>query len=282
MHLLAPAKINLFLRSINRRADGYHELETVFVHCDLADTIWLEARVQTITVDSALDLSPSDDLAGRAAQALRRAAGRTELGVHIRIDKRIPVGGGLGGGSSNAAAVLRGLNELWSLHFEDDRLLAIAAELGADVPFLLRGGLALARGVGEQLEAIPCALKALDGVLLFPKVGVSTPRAFGWLDDEGKDRDPRSAETLLKALAQGDAAAVVAHCYNGFAAPVAHRVPEVAQALDEARRAGFVPLLCGSGSTVLALTEPGAPPKASLLERWSPTPVRLSGLQEEL
>jgi 4-diphosphocytidyl-2-C-methyl-D-erythritol kinase len=281
MHLLAPAKINLFLRSIKRRDDGYHELETVFVHCDLADTVGLEACPQTLTVDSPLRLSPSEDLAARAAHALRLAAGRPELGAHISIDKRIPVGGGLGGGSSNAAAVLRGLNELWGLHFADHQLLAIAAGLGADVPFLLRGGLRLGRGVGEQLEAIPCALANLDGLLLFPTVGVSTPRAFGWLDDDGQDCDAHAVEPLLDALARGDAAAVVEHCYNGFSASVGRRVPEVAQALDDAQRAGYLPLLCGSGSTVLALNKGGAP-DAALLERWNPTPVRLSGLQEEL
>jgi 4-diphosphocytidyl-2-C-methyl-D-erythritol kinase len=282
MQLLAPAKINLFLRSAGRRDDGFHELDTVFVHTDFADRLTLETRHRTITVESPLGLDASEDLAGRAALALRAAAGDPELGVHIVVSKKIPVGGGLGGGSSNAAATLRGLHQLWGLSLGEQALLTIAAGLGADVPFLLRGGLKRGRGIGEKLQPIPCAVPTLEGLLLFPPVGVSTPAAFAWLDADGFDCDQRSAAPLLDALARGDAAAVIDRCYNGFTDPVRRRVPSVAEALDEARAAGFRPLLCGSGSTVLALRPPGVALDASELRRWNPISVCLTGLGEDL
>lgn len=152
--LPAPAKLNLFLHVVGRRADGYHLLQSAFVLIDWADTLHLEARA-----DGALhrhDLGPAlpaDDLCLRAARALQAASG-TAQGVDIHIDKQVPWGAGLGGGSSDAATVLLGLNRLWGLHWPRERLLPLAASLGADVPFFVGGTNAWVEGIGERLTPI--------------------------------------------------------------------------------------------------------------------------------
>lgn len=152
--LAAPAKLNLFLHVVGRRPDGYHLLESVFVLIDWADTLHLErrddGRLQRHDLNVAL---PADDLCLRAARALQAASG-TRYGVDISIEKQLPWGAGLGGGSSDAATVLLGLNRLWDLHWPRARLLALAVQIGADVPFFVGGRNAVVGGIGERLAPI--------------------------------------------------------------------------------------------------------------------------------
>lgn len=179
----APAKLNLFLHVLGRRSNGYHELETVFVPIDLADTLHLTRRT-----DSNIErcgqmpgVAADDDLSVRAARLLQRASG-SRAGVTIQIDKRIPMGAGLGGGSSDAATVLLVLNRLWQLHWPRERLAELALQLGADVPFFVFGKPAYARGVGEKLESLPLAAHAWlpsCAVLVAPAAQVSTAQVFG-------------------------------------------------------------------------------------------------------
>jgi 4-diphosphocytidyl-2-C-methyl-D-erythritol kinase len=154
LDLPAPAKLNLFLHVVGRRADGYHLLQSPFVLIDWADALHLErrddGRLQRHDLGAAL---PADDLCLRAARALQQASG-TGLGVDISIDKRVPWGAGLGGGSSDAATTLLGLNRLWGLGWSKPRLLALAATLGADVPFFVGGHNAFVEGVGERLRLL--------------------------------------------------------------------------------------------------------------------------------
>jgi 4-diphosphocytidyl-2-C-methyl-D-erythritol kinase len=153
-HLPCPAKLNLFLHVLGRRDDGYHLLQSVFVLIDWLDTIHLEVRAdgQLRRHDVLVEL-PADDLCLRAARALQAASG-TQLGVDISIEKRIPWGAGLGGGSSDAASTLLGLNRLWGLNWPRSRLQALAVKLGADVPFFVAGRNAWVEGIGEQLTPI--------------------------------------------------------------------------------------------------------------------------------
>jgi len=148
----APAKVNLFLHVTGRRADGYHTLESLFALIDWADTIALDVRDDgAIVRANALPGVPEDDdLTLRAARALRTHSG-TRLGVTIAVEKSLPMGAGLGGGSSDAASVLLALNRLWALRLPRDELAAIGQSLGADVPFFVGGGPAVARGTGEAL-----------------------------------------------------------------------------------------------------------------------------------
>ncbi len=177
----APAKINLFLHVTGRRTDGYHLLQTAFQFLELTDTLTITLRrdgeirrTQTIP-GSASTIPPHDDLCVRAALRLKQESG-TSLGADLGVTKRIPLGGGLGGGSSDAATTLLALNDLWELHWPRERLAASGVTLGADVPVFVMGHAAFAEGVGEQLT--PIDLPELPVLLLWPFIHCSTARVF--------------------------------------------------------------------------------------------------------
>lgn len=179
--LPAPAKLNLFLHVTGRRPDGYHLLESVFVLIDWQDTLHIETRA-----DGQLrrhDLGPrlpEDDLCLRAARLLQQLSG-TSMGCDIHIDKQVPWGAGLGGGSSDAATVLLALNQLWQLNWPEDRLAALAVTLGADVPFFVHGRNAWVEGIGERITpiALPESVLSARLLVLKPPVAVPTPAIFG-------------------------------------------------------------------------------------------------------
>lgn len=260
MKLLAPAKTNLFLEVRARRPDGFHELDTVFAALALADELELSplpgGRIE-LTVEGPADV-PADasNLAWRAAEALRGAAGRPELGAALRLHKRIPAGGGLGGGSSDAAAVLRGLDQVWGTRLAPARLHALSAGLGSDVPFFLQAGLQRGRGRGEALEPLPAPARELDLVLVLPGFGCPTPEVYRALapflpGPEG----PREPAALLAALRAGDAGAVGSALWNRLELPAFARWPRLRELRDLLRaRPGVTgALLSGSGSTLLAV-----------------------------
>ncbi len=174
----APAKLNLFLHVTGRRADGYHELQTLFQLVDLADAIDIRVRRDgVITRSGGLPgVPPEADLAVRAATLLRDAAGEPALGADLALEKRIPAGAGMGGGSSDAATVLVALNALWGLGLEAGRLAALGLRLGADVPVFIQGTAAEGRGVGEQLQ--PVAIPPAWFAVVFPGHPVATAAAF--------------------------------------------------------------------------------------------------------
>ena len=197
----APAKVNLFLHVTGRRADGYPTLESLFSLVDLADTLALEPRDDgaILRANDVPGVPADDDLAIRAARALQRASG-TKHGVSIEVGKAIPMGAGLGGGSSDAASVLLALNRLWSLSQPRAALLEIAATLGADVPFFVFGETALARGIGERLAAMtmptswlalafPAARVATADIFAAPELTRSTPSAKMDVFSEGYGRN---------------------------------------------------------------------------------------------
>ncbi|MPZ43926.1 MAG: 4-(cytidine 5'-diphospho)-2-C-methyl-D-erythritol kinase [Betaproteobacteria bacterium] len=173
----APAKLNLFLHVLGRRADGYHELQTVFRFLDAGDRLDIRVRADgdIVRSNAVAGLPAETDLCVRAARLLRGRTG-THLGAEIRLDKRLPLGGGLGGGSSDAATVLIVLNRLWGLDLTRGQLMAIALELGADVPVFVFGESAWGEGIGERLT--PIALPGAWYVVLVPPVSVSTTAVF--------------------------------------------------------------------------------------------------------
>lgn len=247
-NLPAPAKLNLFLHVTGRRADGYHLLETVFEAIDLCDRVHLRRRTDGVIgrLGALPGIDPETDLTVRAARSLALYTG-CRLGVDIGLDKQIPIGGGLGGGSSDAATVLMGLNRLWELGLDAPRLAAIGAQLGADVPFFIFGETAYATGIGEQLTA--CPQPARTYVLVAPGAGVATPRVFS---DPGLTRDtkPLKIDGLLRGLS-------VFRGRNDLE-PVALRLePKAAQCLSGLREAALqvgidpgLTRMSGSGSTV--------------------------------
>src|SRR5512141_1624656 len=169
----APAKLNLFLHVVGRRPDGYHLLQSVFTLIDHCDIVRLRVRDDGVVgrVNDLPGVPPEEDLAVRAARLLQEASG-TPLGADIEVEKRIPIGGGLGGGSSDAATVLLALDRLWGTHFGAQALGELAPALGADVPFFLHGGAAWAEGIGDELRSVE--LPPRWYVVLVPPVGVPT------------------------------------------------------------------------------------------------------------
>ncbi|MEO5558776.1 MAG: 4-(cytidine 5'-diphospho)-2-C-methyl-D-erythritol kinase, partial [Dokdonella sp.] len=216
----APAKLNLFLHIVGRREDGYHLLETVFQLLDWGDLVRLRVREDGLIHrhDPLPGIAPENDLAVRAAQALQTATG-SRLGVDIAIDKRIPMGGGLGGGSSDAATVLVALNALWNTNLNDDALAAIGLKLGADVPVFVHGHSAWAEGIGERLRAIDLPERWF--VVVDPGVRVPTIELF-----QAQDLTRNAPRLTIPRFVSG--AATV----NVFEPVVRERFPAVARALD--------------------------------------------------
>lgn len=255
IRLAAPAKVNLYLRILAREADGWHGLETLYARLSLADDITVQRRTEpgvTLEVEGA-DTGPADqNLATRAATLVLAATGGRS-GVHIRLDKRIPVGAGLGGGSSDAAATLVACNQLAGNAIPRHELLQLAARLGADVPFFLSGfPLALAWGHGERMLGLP-ALPPAPALLLIPPTPVATPEAYRWLAEARQGMGRRGALALEPAsLANWSDLARMAG--NDFESPVFGRHPAIRQAFEAL--AGTHPMLCrmsGSGSALFAV-----------------------------
>jgi len=180
--LPAPAKLNLFLHVVGRRADGYHLLESLFRLITLSDAVTIDLRMDGVISRepcSTADWPEADDLTIRAAKALQQATG-TRTGAHIAIYKRIPAGGGLGGGSSDAATVLLGLNRLWRTGLTRKQLMALGLPLGADVPFFLFGQSAFVTGIGEQFQ--PATIPERSYLVTQPNASVPTPTIFAAAD----------------------------------------------------------------------------------------------------
>jgi 4-diphosphocytidyl-2-C-methyl-D-erythritol kinase len=241
----APAKLNLFLHILGRRPDGYHELQTCFQFVDLCDEITIDVRADG-RIRRVVDMPgvPEDnDLCVRAARMLKAAAG-SPLGADLGVLKRVPMGGGLGGGSSDAATCLVALNHLWQLHWPVDELAALGLKLGADVPVFVRGRAAWAEGVGERLTALylPEAPAEANYLILKPNVGVSTAEVFQ--DAELTRNSPPI--TIHGFLATGGR--------NDCLGVVRRRYPEVARAIDWLSRFGSA-RLTGTGSCVFLALE---------------------------
>jgi len=238
----APAKVNLFLHVTGRRDDGYHLLESLFALVDLADTVTLARRDDRAIVRARAvpGVAEHADLAMRAAFALRDATG-ISFGASIDVDKRIPIGGGLGGGSSDAASVLLGLNRLWALGLSRAELAGIGVQLGADVPFFVHGENAIVRGIGEQVT--PVSLPRQWLALAMPSVHVPTAAIFAAPE---LTRSAPSAKMNVFSVGYGrnDLEPVAAACY-----------PEVAVASAALRDVAGSARMTGSGSAVFAVCE---------------------------
>ena len=234
--LPAPAKLNLFLHITGRRADGYHELQTLFQFLDHGDELGFALREDgEIHLRTPIDGVPHDsNLIVRAARLLQQESG-TALGADIWLDKRLPMGGGIGGGSSDAATTLLGLNHLWQTGLDEDHLAALGLRLGADVPVFVRGRAAFAEGVGEQLQAVE--LSEPWFLVAVPQVFVSTAEVFS-APELTRNTPPIKVRSLLEGGGHNDCQPVVEARY-----------PEVRNALILLNK--FVPArLTGTGACV--------------------------------
>ena len=210
--LPAPAKLNLMLHILGRRADGYHELQTLFQFLDFGDELGFALRPDgEIHLHTPIDGVPHDsNLIVRAARLLQQHANCT-LGADIWLDKRLPMGGGIGGGSSDAATTLLGLNHLWQLNYSEDQLASLGLSLGADVPVFVRGHAAFAEGVGEKLQ--PVTLSEPWFLVAIPQVLVSTAEIFS--DPElTRDTSPIKVRSLLEGGGRNDCQPVVTKRYS--------------------------------------------------------------------
>ena len=268
MTIFSPAKINLYLRIVGKRPDGYHELETVMLPLDFGDQISLLSRKTGITLACDDPRLPTDDsnLALRAARVMAKAFG-TDRGAKIGLKKRTPLAAGLGGGSSNAAATLLGLNRLWKLNAPSKKLHTLAASLGSDINFFMAGGAALCRGRGEKIEPVPCKLSGAI-LLVNPGFGISTKWAYeSWARSATESRltvPPPEVSLLLRALAEDDLAGVSRCLSNSLEAPSIRKFP-VLELIKRAMRDGGAvgALMSGSGATVFGLFPDAKLAKAS-------------------
>jgi 4-diphosphocytidyl-2-C-methyl-D-erythritol kinase len=283
--LPAPAKLNLFLHVLGRRADGYHELQTLFALIDLADWIDVERRD-----DGQLNRSGDVvgdvqlDLAMRAARLLQQRTG-SRFGADIHLSKRIPAGAGLGGGSSDAATTLIALNRLWNTGLDRQQLADLALELGSDVPFFVHGKNAFAEGRGEQLT--PLSLQPAHYAVIWPQVHVSTKEIF---EDSGLTRNTKATKMSDFSAAadpepqtlreRGETGTPVLFGANDLEAVARRRFPVIDQVLAHLARFG-VARMTGSGSAVFAITaneDLARAAVADLPENWRGWVVR--GLAE--
>jgi 4-diphosphocytidyl-2-C-methyl-D-erythritol kinase len=255
LRMAAHAKVNVFLRVLGRRDDGYHDVETLVLPISLEDDVTVESADElTLSLEGpAADGIPADDtnIALRAARALAaEAGGARPPGARISIHKRIPVAAGLGGGSADAAATFRLLDELWEREMGRDGLARLAADVGSDVPGLLLGEPAYVRGRGEIVE--PVLLQATTWVVKPFAFGVSSADAYAWWDERAATGPDPGA--LIAAAEAGNDELLGSAVYNDLQGPVAARHPEIADTVAAFTEAGARgALMSGSGPTVVAL-----------------------------
>ncbi|MFD0870353.1 4-diphosphocytidyl-2-C-methyl-D-erythritol kinase [Chlamydia abortus] len=250
----APAKINLSLDVLYKREDGYHEVEMVMTMVDLADRLEMqELSRDTIIISSQAGYIPLDEknLAFQAAKLIKERY-NVHKGVYIHLDKKIPVAAGLAGGSSDAAATLRGLNRLWNLGIPARELMELGAELGSDVPFCVMGGTALASGRGEKLEPLPSPPQCWV-ILAKPPINVSTGEVYGKLKASEIEHHP-SIPDMLQSIRSGRFDLLCRSLGNVLENITFELYPEVRQLRDSMQRMGADGvLMSGSGPTVFGL-----------------------------
>lgn len=234
--LPSPAKLNLFLHILDRREDGYHNLQTLFQILDYGDQLSFSVNKQSeINIISDIEaVAPKDNLVFKAASALQHATD-CHWGCDIQLDKKLPMGAGLGGGSSNAATTLVGLNSLWQCDLSLDQLAEIGSELGADIPVFIKGYSAFAEGIGDKLT--PISLDEFWYLVVTPKIKISTEQIFC------HSELTRNAQAIkIRALSD--------ELYRNDCQPVVETLyPEVKQVLDWLQRYGN-PLMTGTGASV--------------------------------
>ena len=248
----APAKLNLFLHVVGRRADGYHEIQTVFQLVDLADRLFIAPRrdAEIRRLDGPAGIPPEEDLCVRAARRLQEAS-HVGRGADIRLDKHVPIQAGLGGGSSDAATTLVALNEIWGLRMAPSILVELGLGLGADIPFFIHGQTAWGEGVGERLT--PLELPPKHYAIVFPGVGISTAEIF-----QAPELTRKTPETTIRGFLKAGGR-------NDCEPVVAGRSPEVRRALDWLGRRGSA-RMTGTGSCVFAAFDDRGSAQAALAD----------------
>ncbi|MBN1621706.1 MAG: 4-(cytidine 5'-diphospho)-2-C-methyl-D-erythritol kinase [Endomicrobiales bacterium] len=252
MQILAPAKINLFLEVVSKRNDGYHNLETIFQTVSLYDKIKILPQKNALSLVCSKRGIPKgrDNLALKAAFLLKEKL-KVKHGAKIILEKNIPAGAGLGGGSSDAASVLKGLLKFWKKRIPKQELLKIAVKLGADVPFFLYGGTAFASGIGEKIKKIN-NVKPAWYLLIFPRFSIPTASVYKKLSFPLTKQ--QKITKIKKLLEAGSLPSIWGRLlFNRLEEPVLLNYAKIRQIKNELKNMGFFNLLSGSGSAVFAL-----------------------------
>jgi 4-diphosphocytidyl-2-C-methyl-D-erythritol kinase len=261
LHKKSPCKVNLILNMLGKRADGFHELETLLHPVAICDELTFERAGASLQLTCSHPELPVDasNLVHRAATAFLAAAAISD-GVRIHLQKHLPLAGGIGGGSANAAVTLTALNELFGSPLPPDKLPALAAALGSDVPFFLQNRPALATGRGERVETLASfpALRGRAFFLVHPGFGISTPWAYQNMGrfPHAQNGRPGRARELASLLAGGDLSRAAAEMYNALEAPAFDKFPVLSLYQEFLREQGaLAALMSGSGSTTFAIAE---------------------------
>ena len=266
--LSANAKINLYLRVTGRRDDGYHEIESIMQAVTLADTVTVTVdrgvsdRHVTLTCSDSAIPCDGRNIAVKCAERFFDAFGIDNCAAEIHIEKRIPVAGGLAGGSTDGAAVLRALNELCGTNADTSALCEIGANVGADIPFCVLGGTAVCTGIGEVLAPVSVPSPEYSVLIVAPGGGVSTPEAYRAIDNAGDIPQKCTAASVLAALKEGLAPKVM---HNDFEAVILPLSENAARVKEELLSLGaYSAMMSGSGPTLFGLfTDPSLCEKAA-------------------
>ena len=260
MTVEANAKVNFTLEVFGKRADGYHALRSVVMPISLSDTLDIEVTDDgEITSDTGYD----DDLCVKSARVLRNVrmfecSNVRMPGARIRVAKRIPAGGGLGGGSADAAAVLRALNELWKVGLSREELAEVGAQVGSDVPALVMGCPVIMEGRGEKVSPLSASTSSLHLVLVNPGVHSSTKEVYAACEPRPLDGENATAR-MVEALGLGNPEEITAALMNDLQAPAVKQHPEIADALVSLKTAGVIgAMMSGSGSSVFGIVRDAA------------------------
>ena len=260
MTVSANAKVNFTLEVFGKRADGYHALRSVVMPISLSDTLDIEVPEDgSITSDTGYD----DDLCVKAARVLRNVrmfecSNARMPGARIQVKKRIPAGGGLGGGSADAAAVLRALNELWKVGLSREELAEVGAQVGSDVPALVFNAPVIMEGRGEKVSPLSASTSSLHLVLVNPGVHSSTKEVYAACEPRPLDGENATAR-MVEALASGNPEGIAAALMNDLQAPAVKQHSEIADALVSLKTAGVIgAMMSGSGSSVFGIVRDDA------------------------
>ncbi len=258
VELYAPAKLNLYLDVIDKRADGYHNIVSIMQTIGVYDVIQLEEAEDISLECSGLDIPMEANIAYKAAVFLREYTNKYQegaplAGVRIKIEKHIPQGAGLGGGSSDAASVLIGLNQLWELCLNKQELMQIGEKLGADVPFFIIGGTCLAEGIGTKITQLP-NLCNIWFVLVYPKINISTAGVYKNLKIK-LTNGTKTVKIISSGIENNDITTICKGLYNGLETVTLNHYPQISAIKDELTAAGcLAALMSGSGSCVFGIT----------------------------
>lgn len=257
--LYSYGKINLFLDITGCYKNGYHRIRSLFCETSLSDVLFFERNtVSRVRVFDKLNILPEDNLLKKAADKMEGIIKKIPFGVDFLIEKRIPIGGGMGGGSSNAATVLKVLNRIWNINFSEKKLQEIGKTLGADVPFFIKGGIQKVTGIGEILNPVSISNTNLNILLIIPDVSVSTLLAYRMIDKNNLSctsyENEKRLKKLILGLRENDYNLITNNIFNKFEVVVFEEYPVLGKIkVDMIKSGADVSFMSGSGSTMVAI-----------------------------